>query len=193
MCAHALMTDESFYHQWINVHAGTCMPGICPHCGKVSNEETPRFCSGCGARMDRSTPAGYPGYPAPPREQKNTTIAGLCSSVLPGLGQVYNGENAKGFALFLLFLAGLVLLLIPGLIVWFYTIHDAYSVAGKMNTGEIPFRETSMLHMVLFIVFAVVVIVIALTIVIGMVMSTLSSQLGQLGTGDFNRMFDTNG
>ena len=28
------------------------MPGICPHCGKVSNEEDPRFCSGCGARMD---------------------------------------------------------------------------------------------------------------------------------------------
>lgn len=169
------------------------MPGICPHCGKGSNEETPRFCSGCGARMDGSTPAGYPGYPAPPREQKNTTIAGFCSSVLPGLGQVYNGETAKGFALFLLFLVGLVLLLIPGLIVWFYAMYDAYSVAGKMNTGEIPFRETRMLHMVLFIVFAVVVIVIALMIVIGIVMSTLSSQLGPLGTGDFNRMFNTNG
>jgi TM2 domain-containing membrane protein YozV len=169
------------------------MPGICPHCGKVSNEETPRFCSGCGARMDGSTPAGYLGHPAPPREQKNTTIAGFCSSVLPGLGQVYNGETAKGFAIFLLFLVGLVLLLIPGLIVWFYAMYDAYSVAGKMNTGEIPFRETRTLHLVLFIVFAVVVIVIALLIIIAMVMATLMTQLDPLGTGNYNRLFDTNG
>jgi TM2 domain-containing membrane protein YozV len=169
------------------------MPEVCPHCGKVSNEESPRFCSGCGARMDGSTPAGYPGYPAPPRPEKNQMTAGFCSTVLPGLGQVYNGETGKGFAIFLLTLAGLALFIIPGLIVWLYGIYDAYNVSGKMNTGEVPFRETRTLHMVLFIVFAVAVIVIALVIIIAMLMAALMSQLGPLGITDINQVFDTGG
>jgi len=166
---------------------------ICPHCGKKSNEESPRFCNGCGARMNGSISPGYLGYPASPRGQKNPTIAGFCSTCLPGLGQVYNGETGKGFFVFLLTLTGLVIFLIPGLIVWLYAMYDAYKVAGKMNTGEIAFRETRMLHVVLFIVFAVVVIVIAVLIIIAMVMATLMSQLGPLGIGNFNQIFDTNG
>ncbi len=164
------------------------MHRICPHCGKVSDEESPRFCSGCGARMD-GTP-GHKGYPDPPRQQKNPVIAGFCSSFLPGLGQVYNGETAKGFAIFLLALAGLAFFLVPAIIVWFYAMYDAYSVAGKMNTGEIAFRETRTLHMVLFIVLAVVVILIALLLILAMVMTTMS-RLDTLGSGDINRMFDT--
>jgi TM2 domain-containing membrane protein YozV len=71
--------------------------------------------------MDGKSPAGYPGYTgytAPPvrGEQKSPLIAGACSTVLPGLGQVYNGETAKGFALFTMTCVGLVILLIPGLI-----------------------------------------------------------------------------
>ncbi len=169
------------------------MAMICPHCGKESNEESPRFCSGCGARMDGTVPTGFPGYAAPIRPQKNTTIAGFCSSFLPGLGQVYNGETAKGFVLFLLTLAGLFIFLIPGLIVWLYALYDAYSVAAKMNTGEIGFRETRTIHMVLFIVFAVIVIVIAVLIVIAMVMSSLMSQMGTINTGNYNKLFETSG
>ena len=56
--------------------------------------------------------------------------------ISPGLGQVYNGQAGKGFAVFLLTLMGLVMLVIPGLIVWLYGMYDAYSVAGKMNTGR---------------------------------------------------------
>ena len=153
------------------------MHEICPHCGKVSNEEFPRFCSGCGARMDGKTPAGYPGYSVPVPEQKNRLIAGVCSSFLPGLGQVYNGETAKGFALFILTLAGLAFLLIPGIIVWFYAMYNAYATAGKMNAGEVPFRETRVLHMILFIIFAVVVIAIALLVLIVTVIDPLMSQL----------------
>lgn len=172
------------------------MPGICPHCGKVSNEEDPRFCSGCGARMDGGVPTGYPGYPAPLPQQKSTMIAGFCSSFLPGLGQVYNGQTAKGFALFILTLAGLFIFLIPGLIAWLYALYDAYAVAAKMNTGEIPFRETRTLHMVLFILFALIVIVVALLIVIAMVMSNLTSLMGQTGTvdtADLNRILGSSG
>ena len=169
------------------------MHDICPHCGKESNEESPRFCSGCGARMNGSTPAGYQGYPATPRQQKNQMTAGFCSTFLPGLGQVYNGETGKGFAVFILALAGLVIFVVPGLIVWLYAMYDAYNVAGKMNTGEIAFRETRMLHVVLFIVFAMVVIVIALLVLIAMVMAALMDQLGPLGITDINQVFDTGG
>jgi TM2 domain-containing membrane protein YozV len=169
------------------------MPGICPHCGKESNEESPRFCSGCGARMDGSMPTGYPGYFTLPRDQKNPLIAGACSTLLPGLGQVYNGETAKGFAVFILALAGLAILLVPGLIVWFYGMYNAYSVAGKMNTGELPFRETRPLHMVLFIVFAVVVIVVAFFVIITMVIDPLMSQFGSLNTADYSKLLNTNG
>ena len=33
----------------------TSMPEISPHCGKESREISPRFCSGCGARMNGRT------------------------------------------------------------------------------------------------------------------------------------------
>ena len=176
------------------------MSKCCPHCGKESNEESPRFCSGCGARMDGSIPAGYLGYAVehrgyytgPPRPQKSMMVAGGCSTILPGLGQVYNGETAKGFALFILTLAGLVILLIPGLIVWLYAMYDAYSVAGKMNSGEVPSRETRTVHMVLFIVFALIVIV-AILIMIMMAMSSLMSQVGTLDTGNYHKLFESNG
>ena len=129
------------------------MHEICPHCGKISYEDSPRFCSGCGNRMDGSTPAMYRRYPAPAGEQKNQMIAGFCSCFLPGLGQVYNGYTAKGFAIFLLFLAGLAFLLIPGIMIWIYAMYDAYSAAGKMNSGEIPFPENHTVHLVLFTAF----------------------------------------
>ena len=169
------------------------MNEICPHCGKVSGEQSPRFCSGCGARMDGQPPAGSAGYSPAPPEQKSATVAGFCSSVLPGLGQVYNGETAKGYAIFVLTLAGLVLLLIPGLIVWLYAMYDAYAVAGKMNTGEIPFRETRLIHMVVFIVFAVIAVIILITIIIAMVMAVVLSMLGQPGNGSFNTLPGTAG
>jgi TM2 domain-containing membrane protein YozV len=169
------------------------MHEICPHCGKVSNEESPRFCSGCGARMDGSSPAMFPGSPFQPKVLKNSTISGFCSSVLPGLGQIYNGETKKGFILFLLAFFGLFLFLIPGLIVWLYAMYDAYTVATKMNTGEIEFCETQMFHMVSFIAFAVVVIVVVLLLVISIMMTALMAQLGPVGTGDYSWMFGKNG
>jgi TM2 domain-containing membrane protein YozV len=168
------------------------MHEICPHCGKVSNEESPRFCSGCGARMDGLPTSGPIGYSHPVREQKNRMIAAVCSCFLPGLGQVYNGETAKGFAIFFLFLAGLVFLLIPGIIVWFFAMYDAYSVAEKMNSGEIPVRKTRPLHMALFIACAAVIILIAVLILIAIITATLA-QLESLGNGNFNELFNPGG
>lgn len=57
----------------------------------------------------------------------------FCSSVIPGVGQVYNGESQKGLVLLLGTRLGLFLFLIPGLVVWIYSMYDAYLTAGKMN------------------------------------------------------------
>jgi len=172
------------------------MPVVCPHCGKISNEESPRFCSGCGARMDGKSPTGFPGYTGysvPAGEQKSPLIAGVCSTVLPGLGQVYNGETAKGFALFIMTCVGLVILFIPGLIVWLYAMYNAYTTAGKMNRGEIPVLEMRMLHVILFVLFAIAVIVVGLVLLYVMVVEPLMSQFGSLGMGNGNQLFNSGG
>ncbi len=166
------------------------MHAICPHCGKESAEESPRFCSNCGARMDGSVPPGFPGAPAPAKELKNTQVAGFCSSVLPGLGQVYNGETVKGFVLFLLAIAGFCLFLLPGFLVWFYSLYDAYAVAGKMNSGEMEFQKTHTLHLVLFIVFAILVIAFVLVFIITLLITSLTPRLGIIGTGNYDWMFN---
>jgi len=172
------------------------MPQVCPHCGKISNEESPRFCSGCGARMDGKMPAGYPGYAGysvPVQEQKSPLIAGVCSTVLPGLGQVYNGETAKGFALFFMTCIGLIVLFIPGLIVWLYAMYNAYTTAGKMNRGEIPVLEMRMLHVILFVIFAIAVIIVGFVLTYVMVVEPVMSQFGSLGMGNGNQLFNSGG
>ncbi len=162
---------------------------ICPHCGKESAEESPRFCSGCGARMDGGIPPGSPAYGGTGRVEKNATMAGFCSSVLPGLGQVYNGETLKGVILFFLTLAGFFIFLIPGFIVWLYAMYDAHAVAGKMNTGEVEFKEMQMLPMILFIAGAVIVILFVLIAVTLVVFSSLMARLGPVDTTSLNRLF----
>ena len=64
-------------------------------------------------------------------EEKNAFLATVCSFFIPGLGQVYNGQTAKGVGIFAGTLAGLFLLIIPGLIVWVFGLYDAYTTAKK--------------------------------------------------------------
>lgn len=70
---------------------------------------------------------------------RNPTLA-VALSLIPGLGQVYNGMLVRGIILFIATLVGLIILIIPGIIVWIYSICDAYRTAGKINRGEIPFN-----------------------------------------------------
>jgi TM2 domain-containing membrane protein YozV len=186
------------------------MPSICPHCGKESVEESPRFCSGCGARMDGRAPTGYPpyaipagvpgttGYPGPvppPEKQKKPLVAAACSAVFPGLGQVYNGSIVNGVKIFFLFVVGLVCLVIPGIVVWVYGIYDAYRVAGKMNTGEVPFQETRPLVMALFVIILVVMVVVTAWVLYTMVVEPLMTTMNSLniGTSNLNQIMGTNG
>ena len=86
----------------------------------------------------------------PPYDRKKPgTRAALLSLVFPGLGQIYNGENFKGFLLFFWTLAGLIMI-IPGIIIWVYGIYDARKVALKMNSGVIPSRRTDRSMIILY-------------------------------------------
>lgn len=164
------------------------MPATCPHCGYVSPEDNPRFCSSCGARMDGTAPGWYAssftdpsrGIPSPAgyREPKSALTAGFCSSFLPGLGQVYNGQTKKGFLVFILAIAGLMAFILPGLLVWLWAIADAYSTAGKMNAGTIPFIEGNTLHLIAFVLFALVVVVAVVILILWWAYTSLMSDLG---------------
>jgi TM2 domain-containing membrane protein YozV len=105
--------------------------------------------------------------------QKNPHISIICS-LLPGLGQIYNGENLRGvvfffgvllsFTAFIFGIFGLLgfglselfIIIIPvAVILWVGSGVDAYLRAKKMNSGEIEAREMNMLSLVLFIIGAI--------------------------------------
>lgn len=64
----------------------------------------------------------------PEYSSKNPTLAGVLSFLIPGLGQVYNGDVWKGILIFFLS---------PTIIVWIYGIFDAYKQALIANGGNV--------------------------------------------------------
>jgi TM2 domain-containing membrane protein YozV len=138
--------------------------------------------------MDSScTPAG-PGSEIRLENERNPQIAVFCSSLIPGLGQVYNGETLKGFVFLFGTLLGLFFILIPGLVVWIYSMYDAHITAGKMNDGTLKSRPMQPAYMVLFVVAAVflaIVVVVAITLI---VISSMLTQLSPLGNADSLQM-----
>ncbi|MBA7486699.1 hypothetical protein ES707_22260 [subsurface metagenome] len=92
------------------------------------------------------------GADAPVREEKNPAFAAGLSLLFPGLGQVYNGETGKGVLVLFGVLAGLLVMLIPGVAVWLFGIYDAWATARRMNAGTVPFREVRWTTIVLFMV-----------------------------------------
>lgn len=169
------------------------MDQTCSQCGHRSREEDPRFCSACGWRMDGSSPPVDPENTIRHENTKNPQIAVFCSSLIPGLGQLYNGETLKGLAFLIGTLIGLFLLVIPGVAVWVYSMYDAHIIAGKMNDGILAFRPMNPFYMVVFVissVFIFIAVVVAITV---LVISTMLSQLSPAGSADFFRMLDAGG
>lgn len=73
---------------------------------------------------------------------KNPGLAAVLSFFFAGLGQIYNGQLAKGLILmaidiFNFFLMFILIGFITGLITKIYAISDAYNTAKKINSGEI--------------------------------------------------------
>ena len=70
---------------------------------------------------------------------KNPGIAAVLSFFYTGLGQIYNGQIAKGIAFMVIHAINLLLMFIligfiTGPIFWIYGMYDAHSSANKINS-----------------------------------------------------------
>jgi TM2 domain-containing membrane protein YozV len=107
------------------------------------------------------TPPLTPGTPLPgqplPVRHKSAGLAALGSFCFSGLGQVYNGQLRKGLAIFFGTIAGVLLFVVPGIIIWIFGVRDAWQTAKKMNEGKIPFQEHSWRQIIAFFIYSFVV------------------------------------
>ena len=87
------------------------------------------FCDTCGAREDLCSCARtYPSATvAPVREEKNPVVASLLSLLIPGLGQLYNGETVKAIVFFVGWLT---------IIAWPLAVMEAYYSARCKNLED---------------------------------------------------------
>lgn len=98
------------------------------------------FCRNCGSEIspnaDICTKCGV--FQKEQKPLKNPGIAAIASFFWVGLGQIYNGELAKGFLFMVLqVLNCLLLFVVVGFLTvpafWIYGIYDAYKTAEKLN------------------------------------------------------------
>lgn len=118
-CANALWDDGSLAGQEVacpNCQGRMIMPGG-PPVTVVTHTHTIH-------RIERVGPEKSPG------------LAAILSFLFCGLGQVYNGEVGKGVAFLLGFWVGLALLVVPGVIVWIWSMVDAHNTAANFNRGS---------------------------------------------------------
>ena len=134
----------------------------CPHCGiGVVNDGTlsgqMTTCPSCSGVFQmpylQAAPAASfvqePEYHRdfyPHSPPKNSGIAAVLSFFWPGLGQIYNGEIGKGILLFLLTIVFAVLsFLLIGipllLVLWVWSMYDAYNVAETINRRRYQHRR----------------------------------------------------
>jgi TM2 domain-containing membrane protein YozV len=64
---------------------------------------------------------------------KNPALAAVLS-IISGLGQIYNGQLAKGIMFFVGAFIGWFLLVVPGIIIGVLSMVDAYKTAQKINS-----------------------------------------------------------
>ena len=147
------------------------MPKFCPSCGSPLQNENANHCPSCGAAIQSQPVASQPvqaqpapvqpvaqpiGQTFPVQSQKNPIIAVALCFFFPGAGQVYNGDLKRGAMFLIGQLVGTLLLILPGIIVWFYAMYDAYKTANQMNAGLIPYQETNMTEVILYLVLVIV-------------------------------------
>jgi tetratricopeptide (TPR) repeat protein len=117
-----------------------------PYKDEQSPENQPNLCPECEVKLkdpiqsDSSENQGR----TPHSYVKKPLTAGLLS-IIPGLGQVYNGELGKGILILFGTIVGF-LLIIPGLLIWIFGMYDAYKTAIKMNDGNMPVKEFKGTH-----------------------------------------------
>ena len=112
----------------------------CTSCG-AQVDDSAQFCSQCGRRVGLSeerVPA--PGQPQVilVRAGKSAGLAAVLSFFWAGLGQIYNGQIAKGIVfMFLQVINVLLMFVLVGFltwpVIWIWGIVDAYGTAERLN------------------------------------------------------------
>ena len=101
-----------------------------------------KFCSSCGgeinAKAEICPKCGVRVVSAESRMVKNAGVAAVMSFVVMGLGQMYNGEIAKGLIFIVLYVISiLAMFILIGFvttpILWAYGIYDAHKTANRIN------------------------------------------------------------
>ncbi len=122
---------------------------LCPNCSNnlpyIPGEwprGVPQYCPNCGFRIDDIKNIEIE------KSYKNPSHAAILS-IIPGLGQIYNGATLRGILFLIGTLLGL-LLIVPGIIIWIFGIYDSYQYANKINKGDIIRKNDRKLVVVIF-------------------------------------------
>ncbi|WP_230739776.1 hypothetical protein [Methanooceanicella nereidis] len=112
---------------------GTCSRCGRPICGECNVLVGNRFtCKNCASLMAKASCA--------PTSRREPILALVLSFLLPGLGQIYNGDTNRGI-LFVIgtLMAWLLTSVCIGIFIflglWVYAMYDAYLTAEKINRG----------------------------------------------------------
>ena len=123
---------------------------FCPDCGENLSENA-KFCPNCGFDLNnfsknvhnKNANTAYnsqmAGQNLPARKEPIVSV--ILSFVFPGLGQFYKGHSTKGiYFIILAVVSKIITVILIGaliyLLVWLWSIIDAYNSAEKLNRGE---------------------------------------------------------
>jgi hypothetical protein len=79
----------------------------------------------------------------------NPVLPPFLSLFIPGLGQSYNGQFWKGIMIVVGVCIGILHFFIPGVLIWIFSIYDAWMSARKINEDVLPFRPVSVLGLLI--------------------------------------------
>jgi len=154
--------------------------------GDIENpDDVKKFCSNCGEQIDaRAEICPHCGVRvAMPPSTKNPAVAAILSFFVVGLGQVYNGKYRTAILMFVLavlsaMLWGIGIGVITSLIVWIWSITDAWNVAKKAG-GSTSGSGTTVVLVVVGLVVAV-----CLTVILAAVIGAFVFGMGESIDGD---------
>jgi TM2 domain-containing membrane protein YozV len=107
-------------------------------------------------------------------EKKNPRTAAIASFLIPGLGQVYEGESpVVGLVWLVGTIVGLLFCLVPGIAIWLYGVYSAHHTAELMNSGQLPQKATNPRDVKIFAIIGIIVYVICLIIIFLIVVAAI--------------------